>query len=144
MLSTDQRLTAPAPSLSLDGAASVQETFTCPIFHPCSLSGSQKKREFGREVGEVAVESNGVGCRSEGKGRMDRCCCQDLSAKTNGCSKVEASKTLENSDVVNHQPVCLHLCVSCTGVSVSVWVNEMHVLVWPPTVVLPHGTVVGN
>lgn len=71
----------------------------------------KKERELGGEVGEVAVESNGVGCWSESKGRVDRCCCQDLSVKTNGCCKDEASKTLENSDVVNHRPFCLHRCV---------------------------------
>lgn len=38
---------------------------------------------------------------------MDRCCCQDLSAVTNGCRKDEASKTLENSDVVNHRLECV-------------------------------------
>lgn len=38
---------------------------------------------------------------------MDRCCCQDLSAVTNGSCKDEASKTLENSDVVNHQYECV-------------------------------------
>ncbi len=44
---------------------------------------------------------------------MDRCCCQDLSAVTNGCCTDEASKTLENSDVVNHwyEFVCAHQCV---------------------------------
>lgn len=48
-----------------------------------------------------------VGWQGEDKGRMDRCCCQDLSAVTNGCRKDEASKTLENSDVVNHRLECV-------------------------------------
>lgn len=82
------------------------------------LEWPPQKWEFSREVGEVAVESNGVGCWSESKGRMDRCCCQDLSVKTNGCCKDEASKTLENSDVVNHRPFSLHLCVCVCHVRV--------------------------
>lgn len=44
---------------------------------------------------------------------MDRCCCQDLSAKTNGCCKDEASNTLENSKVVNHQPACVCVWMKC-------------------------------
>lgn len=97
------------PNVSLDGAASVRQPFSCTIFHACSWNN--KKKEWVWRVGEVAVENNGVGCQSEGKGRKDRCCCQDLSVKTNGCCKDEASKTLENSDVVNRRPVCLHLSV---------------------------------
>lgn len=46
------------------------------------------------------------------KGGMDRCCCQDLSAVTDGHCTDEASKTLENGDVVNH---CMSVCM---------WVNE--------------------
>lgn len=56
------------------------------------------------------------------KGRMDRCCCQDLSAVTNGCCKDEASKTLENSDVVNHwcERVCVfHVPCLCALVTVG-------------------------
>lgn len=59
---------------------------------------------------------------------MDRCCCQDLSAVTNGCCKDEASKTLENSDVVNHRYecgcTCVHLMCACLCALVTVWVNE--------------------
>lgn len=71
-----------------------------------------------------------VGWQSEDKGRMDRCCCQDLSAVTNGCCKDEASKTLENSDVVNHRYecvcVCARLCVfyMCLSVCFSDCVGE--------------------
>ena len=73
-----------------------------------------------------------VGWQSEDKGRMDRCCCQDLSAVTNGCCKDEASKTLENSDVVNHRYECVCVCVcgcvcficACLCALVTVWVNE--------------------
>lgn len=112
-LSTDQRLTAPEPSLGLDALPqySNHSHAQYSILVPWMPPPPKKKRELGGEVGEVAVESNGVGCWSEGKGRVDRCCCQDLSVKTNGCCKDEASKTLENSDVVNHRPFCVHLCV---------------------------------
>lgn len=59
---------------------------------------------------KVGFEGNSVGRQSKDKGRMDRSCCQDLSAVTNGCCEDEASKTLENSDVVILWNVCLHLC----------------------------------
>lgn len=64
-LSTDQRLTAPAPSLGLDGAASIQQPLTCAIFHPCSLNAPPKKREssagrWGRSQLRVTVWAAGA------------------------------------------------------------------------------------
>ena len=68
-------------------------------------------------------EKQSVGWHGEDGGGMDRCCCQDLSAVTNGCGKDEASKTLENSDVVNHryERVCVCACVFYVPVCVLYW-----------------------
>lgn len=86
------------------------------------------ERDRARGGGGRGWEKQSVGWRCEDKGRMDGCCCQDLSAVTNGCCKDEASKTLENSDVVNHryECVCVHLCVfyMCLSVCFSDCVGE--------------------
>lgn len=95
------------------------------VHHPhFFLPSSKRDGAEGEEVGGWVKQS--VGWRSEDKGRMDRCCCQDLSAVTNGCCKDEASKTLENSDVVNHRCVRTYMCVffMCLSVCFSYCVGE--------------------
>lgn len=62
-------------------------------------SRSERKQDGAVDVREKVS----VGSWSEAKGGMDRCCCQDLSAVTNGHCTDEASKTLENGDEVNHR-----------------------------------------
>lgn len=78
----------------------------------CIISSPRVQKETALGEGRGwRWEKQSVGWRRKDKTRMDRRCCQDLSVVTNGCSKDEASKTLENSDVVNHQQECVHLCV---------------------------------
>lgn len=93
-------------------------------------SSSQVQKETEQRGRRSEFERNSVGWRSEDKGRMDRCWCQDLSAVTNGCCKDEASKTLENSDVVNHRYECARVCLCVWFVCArlcflaTVWVTE--------------------
>lgn len=83
-------------------------------YHLCTIltTSSEVQKELGRRGGQ-GLRQTECGLMSEDKGRMDRCCCQDLSAVTNGCCKDEASKTLENSDVVNHRYECVRVHCVC-------------------------------